>query len=66
MSAGRAETMKLVRSLLKQGFNVERTGGGHWRVQAADGGPVVVMGFSSGSSDLSKTLKRLKEIGYTP
>lgn len=59
----RAETMKLVKDLRKQGFEVERTGSGHWKVHGPDG-EKVVMGFSPNSGGLHRTLKRLQAIGY--
>lgn len=60
---GRAESMKLVKDLRKQGFEVERTGSGHWKVTGPDGG-CVVMGFSPHGQGLHKTHKRLAELGY--
>lgn len=62
----RAETMKLVKQLRKQGFAVERTGSGHWKVVAPDGRGSVVMAFSPTSGGKHRTLKRLAEIGYKP
>jgi hypothetical protein len=66
VSAGRAETMKLVKALRKQGFEVVRTGSGHWKVTNPGRDQFVIMGFSSASSGQKKTLKRLQEIGYRP
>lgn len=55
--------MKLVKDLRKAGFDVERTGSGHWKVSRGDG-PFVVIGFSPNTKGLHKTLKRLRAIGY--
>lgn len=60
----RAETMKLVKELRKQGFRVERTGSGHWAVYNADGRGPVTMSFSPGHPRQPKTMKRLREIGF--
>jgi predicted RNA binding protein YcfA (HicA-like mRNA interferase family) len=62
----RAESMKLVKDLRKQGFTVERTGSGHWKIGAPDQENSVVMAFSPRTGGQHKTLKRLKEIGYRP
>lgn len=62
----RAETMKLVKDLRKQGFTVERSGSGHWKVYAADGRGPVTIAFSPRTGGLHKTMKRLAEIGYKP
>lgn len=64
MSAGRAETRRLIKKLEKQGFTVERTGGGHWRVRKEGTNSTVVMGFSPSGTGQHKTLKRLEEMGY--
>jgi predicted RNA binding protein YcfA (HicA-like mRNA interferase family) len=66
MSAGRAETMRLVRDLRKQGFDVERTGSGHWKISHPNREGTVVMGFSPKSTNNARTLKRLAKIGYRP
>lgn len=63
MSAGRAERMKLVRKLRKAGFDVERTGSGHWRVSNGQGG-TTILAFSPRSSGTHVTMKKLKAIGY--
>lgn len=60
----RAETMKLVKDLRKQGFAVDRTGTGHWKVSRPGWPGFVVLGFSPGSKGMHKTLKRLRELGY--
>ena len=65
MSDTRREMLQLVRALKKQGFTVERTGGGHWKVRR-EGGTMVIMAFSPRSAAMQKTLARLKEIGYNP
>lgn len=57
--------MRLVKDLKKQGFTVERTGGGHWRV-TNERGDVAFLSFSPRSSGLHRTLKRLRAMGYKP
>ena len=57
--------MRLVKDLRKQGFTVERTGSGHWRV-SNERGDVVFMSFSPRGSGLHKTLKQLRAMGYKP
>lgn len=66
MSAGRAETMRLVKKLQKQGFSVERTGSGHWKVTHPERDGMVIMAFSPKSTCFRTTMKRLKELGYKP
>ena len=58
--------MRLVRALRKQGFTVERTGSGHWKVSRPGREGSVVLGFSPRTGGLHKTLKRLSELGYKP
>lgn len=58
--------MKLVKDLRKQGFDVDRTGSGHWKVTRPGRSGSVVMGFSPTSSGKHRTLKRLAEMGYRP
>ena len=65
MSA-RAQTMDLVKDLRKQGFDVVRTGSGHWKVTNPKQGGHVIMGFSPNQGGNHKTLKRLAAIGYKP
>ena len=63
--SGRTERMKLVRDLRKAGFDVERTGGGHWKVShPEDPSKVVIMAFSPNSPAEHKTRKRLAGIGF--
>lgn len=62
----RAETMRLVKDLRKQGFEVVRTGSGHWKVSSPKRGGHVIMGFSPNHSGKHRTLKRLAELGYRP
>lgn len=66
MGGGRADQMKLVKDLRKQGFEVERTGSGHWKVSRAGSGRSVIMAFSPGKKIQHETLKRLKLLGYRP
>lgn len=62
--SGRAERMKLVKELKKQGFSVERTGSGHWKVTYPGRQGVVIMGFSPSGSAQHKTLKHLRGLGF--
>ena len=59
----RAETMKLVKALRKQGFTVERTGSGHWKVTSPRGG-ITTIGFSPSYVGLKLAMKRLRELGF--
>lgn len=56
--------MKLVKKLRGQGFSVDRTGSGHWKVTSPAGEGPVIMGFSPSGKGLHKTLKRLESIGF--
>jgi predicted RNA binding protein YcfA (HicA-like mRNA interferase family) len=58
--------MRLVKDLKRQGFQVVRTGSGHWRVTHPDRAGSVVMGFSPNNLGQHKTLKRLRKLGYLP
>ena len=59
--------MKLVKDLRRQGFEVERTGSGHWKVRRSEGSESVIMSFSpSGGGKHPSLMKRLKAIGYQP
>lgn len=64
--SGRAQTMELVKNLRKQGFEVVRTGSGHWKVSHPERSGFVIMGFSPSHSGQHLTLKRLRKIGYKP
>jgi len=55
---------RLVKSLRRQGFDVDRTGSGHWKVSRPGVGDTVIMGFSPTGTAFHKTLKRLEQIGY--
>lgn len=66
MSGGRAESMKLVKNLRKQGFTVSRTGSGHWKVTHPDRGGMVIMAFSPRTAGGQDTIKHLKKLGYRP
>ena len=63
MSDTRREMMRLVKQLRLEGFEVTRTGSGHWKVRGERG--FVIMAFSPRTSNLYKTYKRLEEIGFT-
>ena len=54
---------KLVKALRRQGFDVDRTGSGHWKV-SRPGEQQVIMGFSPTGTAFHKTLKQLERIGY--
>lgn len=64
--SGRAEQMRLVKALRRQGFEVERTGNGHWKVTVAGRKDCTYMSFSPSGAPQHKTIKRLKEMGYKP
>jgi predicted RNA binding protein YcfA (HicA-like mRNA interferase family) len=66
VSGNRGEMMKLVKKLRKQGFDVQRTGSGHWMVKSPDGKGSTVLSFSPGSRGIVKTMKQLEKIGYKP
>lgn len=62
--SGRAEAMKLVKELEKQGFNVVRAGSGHWKVTRPGYAGMVVLPFSPRGTAQHKTMKLLRELGY--
>lgn len=62
--SGRAETMKLVKDLQRQGFTVVRTGSGHWRVTHPDREGWVTLSFSPKGAGLHRPLKQLEALGY--
>lgn len=64
--SGRSEQMRLVKALIKQGFTVERTGNGHWKVTREGVGGVTYMSFSPSGAPQHKTIKLLKAMGYKP
>jgi predicted RNA binding protein YcfA (HicA-like mRNA interferase family) len=64
--SGRAQTMELVKQLRKQGFNVERSGSGHWKVTHPERDGMVVIAFSPRKTGMHLTLKRLRKIGHRP
>jgi biotin operon repressor len=63
MGGGRGDQMKLVKDLRRQGFDVERTGSGHWKVTNMVTGEYVLMSFSPAKTRQHKTIKRLREMG---
>lgn len=62
----RAQVKVLIRDLEKQGFEVVRTNGGHWKVTHPDRGGMVILGFSPSRSGQHASIKRLMELGYKP
>ena len=62
--SGRAETMKLVKDLQRQGFIVIRTGSGHWRVTHPERDGYCTLSFSPKGAGLHKALKQLEAMGY--
>jgi predicted RNA binding protein YcfA (HicA-like mRNA interferase family) len=64
MGGGRADQMKLVKALKKQGFDVERTGSGHWKVTKEGVEGCVIMAFSPSRTIQYSTLKLLEEMGF--
>ena len=63
--SGRPEQMRLVKALRKQGFTVERSGSGHWKVTHPEQEGCTYMSFSPRGTPQHKTIKRLKDMGYT-
>lgn len=55
-----------MRELRKAGFEVDRTGSGHWKVHRPEEGGCVIMAFSPKHASMHKTMTRLREIGYDP
>lgn len=62
--SGRSEQMRLVKDLRSQGFTVERTGSGHWKVTRPGVDVCTYMSFSPSGSPQHKTIKRLVAMGY--
>lgn len=62
----RGEMSKLVKKLRKQGFEVSRTGSGHWMVKAPNGPGSTVLAFSPSARGLRQSEKQLVQIGYKP
>jgi predicted RNA binding protein YcfA (HicA-like mRNA interferase family) len=58
--------MRLIKKLKKQGFSVERTGSGHWKVTRPGREGRVIMAFSPSGASNYQEVKRLKELGYRP
>jgi predicted RNA binding protein YcfA (HicA-like mRNA interferase family) len=56
--------MRLVKELQRQGFDVVRTGSGHWKVTRSGYHGCVIMSFSPRTSGMHKTRKQLRELGY--
>lgn len=63
MGGGRGDQMKLVKELRRQGFDVWRTGSGHWKVTNVETGEHVTMSFSPAKTRQHKTIKQLRRIG---
>lgn len=64
--SGRSEQMRLVKALRKQGFAVERTGSGHWKVTRRGAEGTTYMAFSPSGAPQHKTMKQLRAMGYKP
>jgi predicted RNA binding protein YcfA (HicA-like mRNA interferase family) len=62
----RATARELVRKLEKQGFDVVRTSGGHWKVTYPGRPGHVILAFSPKSSGMHLSIKRLEKLGYKP
>ncbi len=56
--------MKLIKDLDRQGFDVSRTGSGHWKVTYPGRPGCAILSFSPKGSAFHKTMKRLRELGY--
>lgn len=66
MSAARKEVISLMQKLQKLGWQVSRTNGGHWKIVSPDGQGPLFQASTPRSTDMSKTVKRLKQLGYKP
>jgi len=63
MAGHRADMMKLLKQVQKQGCTVERTGSGHWRITTPNGA-VLITSFSPKTAGvLRSTIRRLKKEG---
>jgi len=62
--SARAEQQKLVRDLQKQGFDVVRTSGGHWRVTHPEREGCTFLSFSPKRPPGPETFKQLRALGY--
>jgi predicted RNA binding protein YcfA (HicA-like mRNA interferase family) len=60
----RGEMMKLVKRAEKQGFDVRRTGSGHWKVTSPDGKGMTVLSFSPKTGGTRQSVKQLTAIGF--
>jgi hypothetical protein len=54
---------QLLRTLQRQGFEVERLGSGHWRVSRGAAESVVMSGTATSRHAFQRTLKLLRGIG---
>ena len=66
MSDTRREVDRLVRELLAAGYQVSRTGSGHWRVRSPEVQGQVILAYSPKKSGLKKMMCHLRKIGYDP
>lgn len=55
---------KLVKDLRRQGFEVDRTGSGHWKVSRPGDGDRVILAFSPSGTAFHRSIKRLEQLGY--
>jgi hypothetical protein len=62
--SSRNEMSRLVLKLRKQGFSVDRTGSGHWKVCSDQSESSVVLPFSPRKVHLKSIHCDLKKIGY--
>jgi len=62
--SGRSDVMKLKKRLEKQGFEVVRTGSGHWKVFHPERDGFVIMAFSPNHTGMHLTMKRLRKLGF--
>jgi predicted RNA binding protein YcfA (HicA-like mRNA interferase family) len=60
----KARDRKRIRELLKQGWTIERTGSGHWRMQHPNGG-IVILSFSPKSErsrlDFERNVRQVEQ-----
>lgn len=59
----RAEMMKLIRDVKKQGLEVTRAKSGHWQVTGPTG-KTTHLSFSPGAKGIQQSMKQLRAVGY--
>jgi hypothetical protein len=64
VSAGRAESTKILRKAQRQGLRIERTKGGHWKVTSPESGQFRIVSFSPRTTNMHNLKQSLRELGY--